>query len=74
VIGAQRGDVDQLVSYADKALSAAEQTGSGFISRKLQALQGHFSPLLGNSQVRQLDQRIMALSEDFNAQDESFGD
>jgi hypothetical protein len=61
MIGAQRGDVDQLVSYADKALGMVEQTGSGFLSRKLQALQEHFPPLLGNSQVRQLDQRILAL-------------
>lgn len=63
VIGAQRGDVNQLVAYADAALTMAVQTGSGFISRKLHGLRGHLAPLLGNSQVRQLDQQITALSE-----------
>jgi hypothetical protein len=59
MIGVQRGDVDQLVTYADEVLEIAVQTGSGFISRKLQGLQGHLVPLLGNSQVRQVNQRIM---------------
>lgn len=59
MIGVQRGDVDQLVTYADEVLAIAVQTGSGFISRKLQGLQSHLVPLLGNSQVRQVNQRIM---------------
>jgi hypothetical protein len=64
MIGVHRGDVDQIVTYADVALRMAEQSGSGFIARKLQGLQGHLAPLLGNSRVRQLDERIMALSGD----------
>ncbi len=63
MVGVQRDDVNQLVTYADAALEIAVQTGSGFISRKLQGLGGHLAPLLGNSQVRQLNQQIMALSE-----------
>ncbi len=63
MIGIQRGDVNQLVTYADAALEMAVQTGSGFISRKLQGLRDHLAPLLGNSQVRQLNQQIMTLSE-----------
>ena len=62
VIGAHRGDVDQIVAYADVALKMAEQSGSGFITRKLQGLQGHLAPLIGNNRIRQLDERIMALS------------
>ncbi|MGH9960300.1 MAG: transcriptional regulator, partial [Pyrinomonadaceae bacterium] len=62
MIGLQRGDVGQLISHAEAALEIATQTGSGFISRKLQKLQGHLAPLLGNSQVRQLDQQIVAAS------------
>lgn len=65
MIGTQRGDVDQLVIYADAALEMAVQTGSGFISRKLQALQGHLAPLLGNSRVRQLSHEIMSLPGGF---------
>ncbi len=64
MIGLQQGDVDQLLTSADAALGMAEQTGSGFITRKLQGLQSHLAPLLGNSHVRQLNQRITALSED----------
>lgn len=59
MIGVQRGDVNQLITYADAALEIAVQTGSGFIGRKLQGLQDHLAPLLANSQVRQVNQRIM---------------
>lgn len=62
MVGLQRGDVDQLTSHAEAALEIAARTGSGFISRKLQELQGRLAPFLGNSQVRQLDQQIMAVS------------
>jgi tetratricopeptide (TPR) repeat protein len=63
MIGVQRGDVSQLVTYADAALEMVVQTGSGFVGRKLEGLRGHLAPLLGNSQVRQLNQQIMTLSE-----------
>jgi hypothetical protein len=63
MIGVQRGDVSQLVTYADAALEIAVQTGSGFIGRRLCRLRDHLAPLLGNSQVRQLNQQIMVLSE-----------
>jgi tetratricopeptide (TPR) repeat protein len=62
MIALQRGDVDQLTNHAEAALEIAARTGSGFVARKLQDLQGHLTPLLGNSQVRQLDQQIMAVS------------
>ena len=65
LIGLQRGDVDQLITHAEAALKIATRTGSGFISRRLQELQGHLTALLGNSQVRQLDQQIMAVSRNF---------
>jgi hypothetical protein len=65
IIGVQRGDVNQIITYADAALEVAEQTGSGFISRKLQNLQGHLVPLLGNGRVRLVNQRIMTLSRNF---------
>lgn len=65
MIGAQRGDANQLVTYADAALQTATQTGSGFIGRKLWALQGHLAPLLGNSSIRQLNHGIMTLPGGF---------
>jgi hypothetical protein len=63
MVGLQRGDIDQLTSHAEAALKLATRTGSGFISRKLQELQSHLASPLGNSQVRQLDQQIMAVSK-----------
>ncbi len=65
IIGVQRGDVNRIITYADAALEVAEQTRSGFISRKLQDLQGHLVPLLGNSRVRLANQRIATLSRNF---------
>ena len=44
-IGLQRSDVDQLIGHAEAALEIATQTRSGFVSRKLQELQGHLAPL-----------------------------
>jgi hypothetical protein len=40
----------------------AARTGSGFVGRKLQELQGYLRSLIGDSRVRQLDQQIMAVS------------
>jgi len=65
MIGLQRGDVDQLISYTEATLEIATHTGSGFISRKLQELQSHLAPLLENSRVRQLDQQIIVISRNF---------
>lgn len=65
MVGLQRGDVNQLITHAEAALEIAAHTGSGFISRRLQDLQGHLVPLLENSQVRQLNQQIIAISRTF---------
>jgi tetratricopeptide (TPR) repeat protein len=65
IVGIQRGDVDQIITHAEAALEIARRTGSGFISRKLQGLQGHLAPLLGNNQTRQLDQQIAIVSSNF---------
>jgi hypothetical protein len=62
IIAVQRGDVSQLVAYADTILEIAEKTGSGYVSRRLQVLQGHLTPLLGNGQIWQVNQRIMAIT------------
>lgn len=61
-IGAQRRDPDQVVAFADAALEAAHQTGSGVIRNKLRTLQPRLAPLLGNKQVWQLNDNINALA------------
>ncbi|MGH3972437.1 MAG: helix-turn-helix domain-containing protein, partial [Pseudonocardiaceae bacterium] len=67
IIGMQRRNVDQIITHAEAALEIARRTGSGFIGRKLQGLQGHLTPLLENSRVRQLDQQIMDSYGNFRA-------
>jgi transcriptional regulator with XRE-family HTH domain len=61
-IGAQRRDPDQVVVFADAAVDTAQQTGSGVIKSKLRTLRPHLAPLLGNPQVRRLDDTILALA------------
>ena len=61
-VGAQRRDPDQVVAFADAALEAAHQTGSGVIRNKLRTLQPRLAPLLSNKQVRQLNDNINALA------------
>jgi tetratricopeptide (TPR) repeat protein len=62
MVGAQRGDPEQLVMYADAALDVARQTGSGVVGRKLQRLRAHLGPFAGDRHVRHLDEQITALA------------
>jgi hypothetical protein len=61
MIGIQRRDPERVITYANAALDTARETGSGVISRKLQGLQPHLGPFLGNLQVRQLHTEISTL-------------
>lgn len=61
MIGIQRHDLDQVVTYADAVLATVRQTGSGVISRRLRGLQPHLAPLLANKQIRRLNTDITAL-------------
>lgn len=61
ILGAQRGDADRVLTFADAALGAARRTGSGVMCRKLHALKPHLRPMMGDSRVRQLNADIDAL-------------
>lgn len=61
-IGAQRRDPDQVVTFAEEAMEAARQSGSGVIVRKLRTLQPHLVPLLHDRQVHRLNDGIAALA------------
>lgn len=61
MIGVQRRDPDQLSTYADAALNLARQTKSGVIGRRLQDLQPHLAPFLGNNHIRHLNEQITTL-------------
>jgi hypothetical protein len=58
MIGAQCRDPDRILAHASTALDTARQTGSGFISRKLQDLQTYLTPFLSDSRIRQLNTEI----------------
>jgi transcriptional regulator with XRE-family HTH domain len=58
MIGAQCRDPDRILAHASTALDTARQTGSGFISRKLQNLQTYLTPFLSDSRIRQLNTEI----------------
>jgi transcriptional regulator with XRE-family HTH domain len=62
LVGAQRRDLDHLVSYASAALDAARQTGSAVVVRKLKTLQGELAAFRDDSHVRHLDEQITTLT------------
>jgi transcriptional regulator with XRE-family HTH domain/tetratricopeptide (TPR) repeat protein len=62
VLSAQRRDLDQLVAYAAAAIDLVRRTGSGVVGRKLLTLQAQLTPLLGDDQVRVLDEEIAVLA------------
>ncbi|MEV7119904.1 helix-turn-helix transcriptional regulator [Kitasatospora griseola] len=62
-LGAQRGDVDQVVHYSGAAIALAGRTGSGWIRKKLEGLQGRLAPLMADGRISDLHGRISALSQ-----------
>ncbi|MEV6986290.1 helix-turn-helix transcriptional regulator [Sphaerisporangium sp. NPDC051017] len=62
MLGVQRRDLDQLLRYAGDAVELAEKTQSyGYVGRKLRSLQNRLEPLLTESRVAQLNDRIAQL-------------
>ncbi|MGP3969958.1 transcriptional regulator [Streptomyces sp. 6N223] len=61
VLGIQRRDIDQLLTFAHAAIELAQQTHSGYIKRKIQGLQGQLSPLLSDRRISHLSQEIAML-------------
>ncbi|MGW4411365.1 helix-turn-helix transcriptional regulator [Nonomuraea sp. NPDC004702] len=62
-LGLQRRDLDQFLHYAGDAVDLAEQTQSaGYVGRKLHGIQQQLQPLLSDSRVIQLNDRIAHLS------------
>lgn len=62
VLGVHRGDVDQVVQYAEAVLGLADRSNSGFIGKKLDGIRGRLAPLMSDGRVSDLDHRIAALS------------
>ncbi|MBO0802124.1 MAG: helix-turn-helix transcriptional regulator [Nocardiopsaceae bacterium] len=63
MIGVQHKDTSQILHYADDAIGIAEQTRSaGYLGRKLTGLQEQIQPLLADSRLGELNDRISRLT------------
>ncbi|NEA74785.1 helix-turn-helix domain-containing protein [Streptomyces sp. SID13588] len=62
LLGARRKNVDQLLNFGTAALELAQQSGSGYVGRKLKCLQAELSPFLANGQVSDLHTEISDLN------------
>ncbi|MFF5001607.1 helix-turn-helix transcriptional regulator [Streptomyces phaeochromogenes] len=61
-IGAKRRDPEQVVVYGTEALRLARESSSGYVARRLQALQAEIGSLAGDHRVAELGAEIAALS------------
>jgi hypothetical protein len=62
MVGIQRHDPEQVVTYANAALDVVRQTESGVVGQKLNHLRLHLEGLADDRHVRRLDQQIVALT------------
>ncbi|MGC9539909.1 helix-turn-helix transcriptional regulator [Streptomyces sp. UG1] len=60
-IGAKRRDVEQVVAYGGEALRLAQQSGSGYVAHRLQALQVELGSLGQDRRVAELNAEIGVL-------------
>jgi hypothetical protein len=60
MVGVQRGDTAQISTYATTALNTVETTGSGFVIRKLVAMQPRLTPFFDSVEIRNIDRQITA--------------
>lgn len=61
LLGVQRDDPDQVLTYATAALELARHTGSGWVSTKLRGLQDQLAPLSHDRRIQSLSSQIAAL-------------
>jgi tetratricopeptide (TPR) repeat protein len=62
LLGIQRGDIDQTLSYSNAAVELAQQTSSGWIERKLRAVQAELGPLTAHPRIGELNESINTLN------------
>ncbi|WP_037973540.1 helix-turn-helix transcriptional regulator [Streptomyces sp. NRRL WC-3742] len=61
ILGIQQKDSDRLLSYAGEALLLAQQSGSGYVGRKLRELQGRLEPFGADRRISALSSQIASL-------------
>jgi transcriptional regulator with XRE-family HTH domain len=67
ILGAQRRDLDRMITYADAVVEMVRQTGSGVIARKLTGLQSHLALFPNDVRIRDLNSRIATLAGNVTA-------
>jgi tetratricopeptide (TPR) repeat protein len=61
-LGLQQGDIDQLIVHADAAVEVAQNTGSGWVERKLTGLHKQLAPLMRDPRVNQLSNKLTSIT------------
>lgn len=59
--GLQQRDLDQFAAHADTALQLADETGSGYVTRRLKGLRPHLGAFADDQRVRDIADRIGSL-------------
>ena len=62
LLGAQRKDLDEVFQYGTAAVELAQQTGSGYVGKRLQSLQAQLAPHATDSRISLLNDQIAALA------------
>jgi transcriptional regulator with XRE-family HTH domain len=62
ILGSQQDDLDRTLSYADAATRIINQTGSGYVVRKLIGLQPYLRPFMDDMRARNLNDQIGAFA------------
>jgi transcriptional regulator with XRE-family HTH domain len=62
LLGIQRGDIDQVVTYGSAAVELAHHTGSGWIGRKLADVRSQLAPFNTDARIAELTDSITALT------------
>jgi transcriptional regulator with XRE-family HTH domain len=62
LLGAKRSDLDEVYQYGNAAVELAQQTGSGYVGRRLQGLQAQLATHATDRRISQLNDQIAGLS------------
>ncbi|MFD9688344.1 helix-turn-helix domain-containing protein [Kitasatospora sp. NPDC059088] len=60
-LNAHSGDIEQVIHFSEASMALADETGSGYIAKKLDGLKPHLAPLMRDSRIAALHDHISAL-------------
>ncbi|MBD0692326.1 helix-turn-helix domain-containing protein [Streptomyces sp. CBMA123] len=62
-LSAHCGDIDQVVHLSAASMALADETGSGYIAKKLDGLKPHLAPLMKDARIAELHDHISTLQQ-----------